>query len=218
MNATIDRKAYRKHRKEGTPARYAFQIAKASAKQASGPDFSGLAYGEKVQWRQEGWSLTATVKPDHEYNPDFGCGTLYHRESAIPWREAADRGRVHKLTEGRDPVWVSLDFSPVQERREYARKHGKAYAFEQVQRQTEATLDRWRGWLRNDWGFCGVIVEARRNGVLLGSGSVWGVESDGDPTYFAELARDCAAEAIKEAAEVLAGLCNGAPEDPDEDA
>lgn len=52
----------------------------------------------------------------------------------------------------------------------------------------------------------GVHVVASKGGIVLGENSLWGL-TDEDRDYLAEVADDCAAEAIREARDALARLC-----------
>lgn len=52
----------------------------------------------------------------------------------------------------------------------------------------------------NEWSCVGVKAKAKLHGVTLGrSDGIWGIETDSDPTYFDELAKEAAAEAVEQA-------------------
>ncbi|MDE1816844.1 MAG: hypothetical protein KGI11_09850 [Thaumarchaeota archaeon] len=67
-----------------------------------------------------------------------------------------------------------------------------------------------RAWCNDEWKYCGVIVTASREGINLGSASVWGIEighpADPDNAYAAEVADELAPEAIADARAKLAAL------------
>lgn len=42
----------------------------------------------------------------------------------------------------------------------------------------------------DDWHMVGIVVTAMRSGEEVGHASVWGIESDSDESYFAEVAQD----------------------------
>lgn len=67
-------------------------------------------------------------------------------------------------------------------------------------------FDRLRGWCNDSWHYVGVVVTCSRNGVELGSASLWGIESDARD-YLQEVAHDLRDEALEEARATLANLC-----------
>lgn len=68
--------------------------------------------------------------------------------------------------------------------------------------------ERLRKFLDGQWGYVGVVVTASREDVELGHASLWGIETDSDPSYFVEVAEELAEEAIEQAREMLAKLCD----------
>lgn len=64
-----------------------------------------------------------------------------------------------------------------------------------------------RGWCNNEWSYIGIIVTAFRNGIELGSASVWGIESNAGE-YLRDTANELLEEAIGEARDNLASLCD----------
>lgn len=70
-----------------------------------------------------------------------------------------------------------------------------------------ADFERLRSWCDGDWHWCGIVVTAYRNGIELGSASLWGIESDSG-AYIEETARELCEEAMEEAREALASLCD----------
>lgn len=69
-----------------------------------------------------------------------------------------------------------------------------------------ADFDRLRRYCAGDWCYTGVVVTCSRNGLELGRASLWGIESDSD-SYLDECAAELAEEALDEAKEALASLC-----------
>jgi hypothetical protein len=68
-----------------------------------------------------------------------------------------------------------------------------------------ADYDRLRKWCSDQWHYCGIVVTAYREGIALGSASLWGIESDaGD--YLLEVANELLPEALEEARERVARL------------
>lgn len=73
-------------------------------------------------------------------------------------------------------------------------------------RAARADFERLRAWCNDDWHWCGIVVTAYRNGIELGSASLWGIESDSSD-YLEETARELCEEAMEQAREALASLC-----------
>lgn len=61
----------------------------------------------------------------------------------------------------------------------------------------------------HDWTYLSVTVTAMRDGIKLGVGSLFGIESDSDDDYLAEIAFALTGEAISEANRSLDTLCAG---------
>lgn len=70
----------------------------------------------------------------------------------------------------------------------------------------EADFARLKAWCEDDWYYVGVIVTASREGIELGSASLWGIESDAED-YLVEVANELAEQAVEEAQAKLARLC-----------
>ncbi len=70
-----------------------------------------------------------------------------------------------------------------------------------------------QAWLDDAWFYCGVVVEARLHGVLLGESSLWGIEAnymEEGNKYLTELALgDLADEAVAVAGTTVKKLCGG---------
>jgi hypothetical protein len=74
---------------------------------------------------------------------------------------------------------------------------------------------RLRGLERGDWYYMGVAVSILKQtksnwangGLEVGRASVWGIESDSEPSYIAEVERDMVAEAFSEVNRLREALC-----------
>lgn len=80
-----------------------------------------------------------------------------------------------------------------------ARDLARQYAANNHQRVTD---------FGSQWWMVGVHVTATRCGVVLGSASLWGIESDSDTDFFTETARDLAVEAVDMAESTRTRLCS----------
>ena len=136
---------------------------------------------ERATWEQDGFRLKARIVEDE--SPDFSwLGTFSNKPGPGAIEHEPENHRTYN--------W----FNPAeQDDAEYARA-----AYERACK------------FGDDWFMLGVIVEAYKPnvGVVLGHASVWSVESDSGEEHFAELAQECAHEAIREAQETLDKLCN----------
>ena len=87
---------------------------------------------------------------------------------------------------GRQSWYVSCNHPDVaKEARSLNQDHGRERhtADCEVRRYRTADLRRLLDY-GNGWIMLGIVVEARRHGVRLGSVSLWGIESDSDASYF----------------------------------
>jgi len=61
----------------------------------------------------------------------------------------------------------------------------------------EDWADRKEAYLRDDFSFVGIVVTAYDDDDQeVGSTSLWGIETDSEPSYFAEMANEIAGEAL----------------------
>lgn len=74
----------------------------------------------------------------------------------------------------------------------------------------EADFKRLEAWAAQDWYYIGIIVETYKEGVELGSASLWGIESD-DTAHHLEVIDDLIEEAGDLAKQTLARLCECVP-------
>lgn len=79
-------------------------------------------------------------------------------------------------------------------------------ARQRATKAARADFDRLRAWCNDDWHWCGLVVVVKRDGIELGRSSIWGTESDRGE-HLVTLVNECAEEALSEAREALAGLC-----------
>jgi hypothetical protein len=68
-----------------------------------------------------------------------------------------------------------------------------------------ADFELLRKWCNDDWYYVGVIVKVSRNGIELGSASLWGIESDAIE-HLCDTALELASEAIEQARDAIAAL------------
>jgi hypothetical protein len=80
----------------------------------------------------------------------------------------------------------------------YAQHRATMTARQYAAAAATADFERLRGWCNDEWSYVGVIVTASRNGIELGSASLWRIESD-DGEYLLETANELADEAISDA-------------------
>lgn len=76
-----------------------------------------------------------------------------------------------------------------------------AYAY----RAARADFDRLKAWCDDQWGWIGVVVVVKRQGVELGRAGLWGIEDDAGG-YLVEVANNLIDEAMDEARAKLAAL------------
>lgn len=67
-------------------------------------------------------------------------------------------------------------------------------------------FERMQAWSDDEWHWCGIVVTAYRNGIELGSASLWGIESDSGE-YLVDVANELMGEAIDDARSQVAALC-----------
>jgi hypothetical protein len=78
--------------------------------------------------------------------------------------------------------------------------------------------ERIAAYNRGDWHYIGVAVDIRKNttsnwadgGAIVGRASIWGIESDSEPSYITQTEEETIAEAEAEIARLRAALCGHA--------
>jgi len=161
----------------------------------------------------DGFTITATIRHD----PDMGAPWDEHdghgpvcdgtKDPKLPGqlvlsREgggyAPPRFRYYDFAEAcriaRRDGWDSAPYNTGQETKR-----------QQAAKAARADFERLRAWCNDQWHWCGVVVTVSKEGIELGSASLWGIESDaGD--YLTEVANELLDEAMNEARAKLARL------------
>jgi hypothetical protein len=87
-----------------------------------------------------------------------------------------------------------------------AQPYGTGTKGEQAARAVESDFRYLRAWCSDEWRWVGVVVTASKDGIELGSASLFGMGST-DKGYLLEVANELAPEAIEEAQQQIARLC-----------
>lgn len=166
------------------------------------PRFDGtLGEGQPLTIVINGFTLEARVERDEDMGP--------------PWIEHDGHGIVSD--------WTSRDKKPSERilcrddrsRRYYdvkasmdkaeeegwdAPPYGQGTKRQQAARAVEADFQNLKAWCDDEWRWVGVVIDARKNGVLLAdcAASVWGIASNSDE-YLTEVANDLVEEALQAA-------------------
>lgn len=165
---------------------------------------------------RDGFDFAVTIEPDYD--------------SHEPWREEAGHGEVsewrrqnYRGTYDKAPGELLLcedhrsalfyDFAGACALALRGGWNAKPYDVpgetpkQRAAKAARADYERLRRYCAGDWCYVGVVVTASRDGVELGSASLWGLESDCDEDHLADCACELAEEALDEAKERLASLC-----------
>lgn len=87
----------------------------------------------------------------------------------------------------------------------YAAHRATMSSREYAAKAAKADFEYLKAWCDDQWCYVGVVVTASREGVELGSASLWGIESNaGD--YLLDVANELAPEALEEARSMIAKL------------
>lgn len=208
---------YRADRAEGLPAVIAFR----HATYVRGPVADRLPVpryaGEKSETAQrDGFDLSIRLEYDNDgFSWATGCrygrATCYRIEDQKPGDFIA-----RKILDGREPdpraatglqTDYEIDCETYGEVRENYRRLGK-HASDVIARKRIRDAMKRAESMNDGHGpsAVGVCVVASKGGIVLGESSLWGL-TDEDRDYLAEVADDCAADAIHQAREALARLC-----------
>lgn len=159
--------------------------------------------------RQEGFDLIAHIHCDYDHG--------------APWEKCDGHGPVSDWT-CRDKLPGELILCEDRGSRRFydfaaacriARRDGwdaKPYneggesKAQQAAKAARADYEYLRRYCDGQWQYVGVSVKALRNGVKLGSASLWGIE-DSERAYIEECAVQASSLAIEEAKAALAQLC-----------
>lgn len=150
-------------------------------------------------------AVKVTAESVYDFDPDLswiGCFTdqrranpslpLYSRQrdairmpNSDLWRNR--RGQITEAPEDspytREYQYIALEDS----------ESGTKIAF--------ADADRMEAYERQEWGMLGIVATVTVDGCVIGSASLWGIESDSGSAYIRSNAREVAAEAIADARE-----------------
>jgi hypothetical protein len=142
--------------------------------------------GDTAEFEQDGFTIKVRIVYDETPDTSFiGEFSATPEEGAIDhfatdnWLERSYRGERYfnpanyALSYYRDEEKLPLD-------------EAKAKADEQAQEDYERMID----YAHGGWTMVGVIVKVFREGIELGSDSIWGTESDAGGEYFEELVRE----------------------------
>jgi len=144
-----------------------------------------------------------TVDIYHEYDGDGDADTSFLGEFSDKWETGAfDRRKTGDYERGQFQYFIP---SPGCETYAEAKKRGKKNLTEWVHQAKYAHV-RVEKIARGDISYIGVIAKAFKNGVLLGEGSLWGVESDSGSKYLDDVANECTFWAVEEAKAKLCEL------------
>lgn len=109
----------------------------------------------------------------------------------------------YELDDDPDTSYLTQEYedSPPEERAEYKARD----------------VARLKGLKRGDWYYMGVCVTIRKQtkakwadgGLEVGRASVWGIESDSEASFIAEVERDMIAKAMSEVNNLREALCGG---------
>jgi hypothetical protein len=88
---------------------------------------------------------------------------------------------------------------------------------EEVKLNEQMDADRLAAFYRGEWHYIGIVVSIRKQtashwadgGLEVGRASIWGIESDADPSHLDEIERAEIAEAEAEVARLRAALAEG---------
>lgn len=170
----------------------------------------GPAYvGDKVTVEYEGFTLEASLEYDHHHEAPWEAEDGHGPVTGWERRDKAPGEMV--LSEGRHGLERFYDFQQAVKiaKREGWRVTGDNDLTPKARAANAALADfyRLRDWCNDEWCYVGVVVTASREGLELGSASLWGIESDaGD--YLTEIANELIDEAMEEAKATISRLCS----------
>lgn len=155
-----------------------------------------VCHGDKTSFDHEGFSVHAKIvcdqDPDTSWIGEFsdtpGEGAIDHHATGI-WLERSYRGPRYF-----NPANYSYDYYLNTEKR--SKSEARSLANEQAKQDYKRLV----GFYQGDWSMVGVVVTVYRDGVELGSASIWGIETDSGADCFKSLVMDeLLHEAVNEA-------------------
>lgn len=176
-------------------------MSKATVAKPKPLDWSNGSYLDSTaSWRENGFTVQAKIvlneDPDlsfiGEYTDKQEPGVIVRQNGEFieDWPEddpLPERGREYRF------------FKPYAGGEQPGSKDYQTYGFQDYKQMEE--------YNRGDWCMIGIVVKVFKAGVELSSGSLWGIESNSEVSYFDEIARDLAGEAVEEAKSKLKELC-----------
>jgi hypothetical protein len=168
------------------------------------PFSKSASAGDHIECEAEGFKITARISLDEDTGP--------------PWKEHDGHGPVSEWTsrpknagervlsqDGRSFRYYDFAGAVAIAKRD---KWGGKSPSEAAERDFEAM----RAWCNDSWFWCGIVVTVKRAGVKLGKAALWGIDCNHphgrDNAYLLEVANELLPEAIDDARNMLAKLCN----------
>lgn len=139
-----------------------------------------------------------TVELKQEYDPDADL-SWYGAYSNIPGVDAIDRAKTRDRTSARECRYWNPAISLDEHCRDLRRAgYSRADAWLKALEYRERDYNRMERLCRGDWAMLGIVAVARIGGMVCGSASLWGVESDCGE-YMDEVALELTREAVRDA-------------------
>lgn len=184
-----ERREYDRLRSKGHEAKGAWLSA---TRDKGGPDYPTE---DGATFDREGFQLRLTFKRDHLTPEDTGVGSFVGEKTD----GTLDR-KHHGYHVGRDEHPFFLPECTEQQHIDMGspREEARRYVLQDLER-AEA--------FESEWWYQGIIVKASREGIELGEGSLWGVETDCGLRHLRSVVEEMTEEAITEARDALGRLC-----------
>jgi hypothetical protein len=136
------------------------------------------------------------IKQEYDPDPDLSWFGAY---SDTPGVDAIDRDTTGDRGNSREyRYWNPATTLDEQYRDLHRAGHAKADAWLKALEYRERDYNRMERFNRGHWAMVGIVATARIGGMVCGSASLWGIESDGGD-YIDEMALEIAGEAAHEA-------------------
>lgn len=176
--------------------------------------FASLNHDGSGKAEHEGFTLRADMVPD-----DRG---------QTPWEECEGHGpvsewrRVHEgckspgelLLHVDNGMAIYYDFAGACKQALAEGWNAKPYDIpgetkrQQAARAAKADFEYLKAWCNDRWHYVGVVVTASKEGIELGSASVWGIEST-ETDYLCTVANELVPDALEQARAMIAKLTDG---------
>ncbi len=142
---------------------------------------------------------TYDESPDHSFIGEF---------SNYRFPQNKDEKLVHRASQSvlsDDGVWRNElgQIQAVPETNSYNRDYEYTFHNNGHEKIKYALQDhkRLEALARGDWSYLGITADVSLDGAQVGSGSLYGIESDGGDSYITEIVREVSSEALAEAKE-----------------